>query len=57
MDNKLYYVIAIFIFIIITSILGYYYKQKYANFSENFENFTNYDVKEDFTNKNLSKKK
>tara|TARA_Y100000385_G_C13059330_1_gene623542 strand:- start:855 stop:1781 length:927 start_codon:yes stop_codon:yes gene_type:complete len=50
MDKKLYYLVAIFIFVIITSLLGFYYKQKDADFDENIESFTNYDVKEDFTN-------
>jgi len=44
------YIMHIIFFIVITSILGYYYKTKEDDFNvESFSNFNNYELKETFT--------
>ena len=44
------YIVHIIFFIVITSILGYYYKTKEDDFNvESFSNFNNYELKETFT--------
>ena len=43
------YFLFILLFVVITSVLGYYYKTKDEEYIENFDNFNDYTLKESFT--------
>jgi len=42
------YFLFILLFIVVTSVLGYYFKRKDDEYIENFDNFTDYTLKESF---------
>ena len=43
------YFLFILLFVVVTSVLGYYYKTKDEEYIENFDNFNDYTLKESFT--------
>lgn len=45
-----YMILYIFVFIIVTSILGYYFKSRDDDFVENFSNYNNYELKDTLIN-------